>query len=128
MDDALSALASHVAEKLGDRIQRADTAYGEPGDPKKPARIVQIAMTESDGRMLFIPDKVEVRRGEHTGLRSPVRLLGTPGQPGEAPPRFAEHAHEILSRLGFSGEELRELQASGAAPGLVLAGVRHALT
>ncbi|WP_288254634.1 CoA transferase [uncultured Hydrogenophaga sp.] len=69
-----------------------------------------------------------VRRGEHTGLRSPVRLLGTPGQPGEAPPRFAEHAHEILSRLGFSGEELRELQASGAAPGLVLAGESHALT
>ena len=29
MNDALSALASHVAEKLGDRIERADTAYGE---------------------------------------------------------------------------------------------------
>lgn len=42
----------------------AETVYGMPGDPKQPARIVQIAMTESDGRMLFIPDKIEVRRGE----------------------------------------------------------------
>ncbi len=41
-----------------------ETAYGKPGDPKKPARIVQVSMTERDGKMLFIPDKVEVRRGE----------------------------------------------------------------
>lgn len=41
-----------------------ETAYGKPGDPKKPARIVQVSMTERDGKMLFIPDRVEVRRGE----------------------------------------------------------------
>lgn len=37
---------------------------GEPGDPKKPARVVQISMKEDDGKMLFIPDRIEVRRGE----------------------------------------------------------------
>ena len=37
---------------------------GEPGDPKKPARVVQITMKEEDGKMLFIPDRVEVRKGE----------------------------------------------------------------
>jgi uncharacterized cupredoxin-like copper-binding protein len=37
---------------------------GEPGDPKKPARVVLITMKEGDGRMMFIPDKVEVKRGE----------------------------------------------------------------
>lgn len=41
-----------------------ETAYGKPGDPKKPARIVQVSMTERDGKMLFIPDRLEVRRGE----------------------------------------------------------------
>lgn len=41
-----------------------DTAYGKPGDPKKPARVVTIAMTEKDGKMAFIPDRIEVRRGE----------------------------------------------------------------
>ncbi|MBN9472246.1 MAG: cupredoxin family protein [Bosea sp.] len=41
-----------------------ETAYGKPGDPKKKARIVQVSMTERDGKMLFIPDRIEVRRGE----------------------------------------------------------------
>jgi len=41
-----------------------ETAYGEPGDPKKPARIVQVIMREGDGRMLFVPNRIEVRRGE----------------------------------------------------------------
>jgi uncharacterized cupredoxin-like copper-binding protein len=41
-----------------------ETAYGMPGDPKKPARIVQITMREADGKMLFVPDRIEVRRGE----------------------------------------------------------------
>lgn len=42
----------------------ADTAYGKPGDPKKPARTVSVVMSEKDGKMLFIPDRIEVRRGE----------------------------------------------------------------
>ena len=37
---------------------------GEPGNPKKPARIVQITMREGDGKMMFIPERLEVRRGE----------------------------------------------------------------
>jgi len=37
---------------------------GEPGDAKKPARIVQVTMREGDGKMMFIPDRVEVKRGE----------------------------------------------------------------
>ena len=40
-------------------------AYGEPGDPKKPARVVEIVMKETDdGKMLFVPDAVPVKRGE----------------------------------------------------------------
>jgi uncharacterized cupredoxin-like copper-binding protein len=40
-------------------------AAGTPGDPKKPARTVEIAMKEAeDAKMLFVPDRVEVRRGE----------------------------------------------------------------
>lgn len=41
-----------------------ETAYGKPGDLKKPARIVQVAMAERHGKMSFIPDRIEVRRGE----------------------------------------------------------------
>ena len=38
-------------------------AYGEPGDPRKPARVVQVTMREADGRMIFAPDRIAVRRG-----------------------------------------------------------------
>ncbi len=41
-----------------------EVAYGKPGDPKKPARLVQIAMGEKDGKMHFIPNRIEIRRGE----------------------------------------------------------------
>jgi len=37
---------------------------GEPGDAKKPARIVQVTMGEMDGKMMFMPAKVEVKKGE----------------------------------------------------------------
>ena len=41
-----------------------ETAYGKPGDPKKPARPIQVVMSEKDGKMTFIPDRIEIRRGE----------------------------------------------------------------
>ena len=37
---------------------------GQPGDPKKPFRIVQVSMHEGDGTMAFTPNKLEVKRGE----------------------------------------------------------------
>jgi uncharacterized cupredoxin-like copper-binding protein len=37
---------------------------GEPGNSKKPARVVLITMREESGKMMFIPNKVEVKKGE----------------------------------------------------------------
>jgi uncharacterized cupredoxin-like copper-binding protein len=37
---------------------------GEPGNPKKPAKVVLITMREGSGEMMFIPNRVEVKRGE----------------------------------------------------------------
>ena len=37
---------------------------GEPGDASKPARIVPITMQEGDGKMMFMPNKIEVKKGE----------------------------------------------------------------
>lgn len=39
-------------------------AAGEPGNPKKPARIVQVTMGETNGKMVFMPAKLEVKKGE----------------------------------------------------------------
>lgn len=43
-----------------------DDSYsvGEPDDATKPARIVQVTMGEADGRMMFMPNKIEVKRDE----------------------------------------------------------------
>ena len=54
--------ATSVAYAHGDMEEKA---YGKPGDPKKPARIVQVVMGETDGtKMYFIPDRINVRKGE----------------------------------------------------------------
>jgi len=37
---------------------------GEPGNPKRPAQTILVIMREGDGKMLFVPDRVEVRKGE----------------------------------------------------------------
>lgn len=58
---ALVAGLSGIAHGHGDEHE---TVYGKPGDPKKPARVVQIVMREQDGKMIFIPDKLRVRKGE----------------------------------------------------------------
>ncbi|MCC7274583.1 MAG: cupredoxin family protein [Alphaproteobacteria bacterium] len=72
----------------------ADAApYGEPGDPGKPARIVQIVMRDE---MRFVPDRVTVRRGENVRFvaRNPGELrhemvLGTMAE-------LKEHAQLML--------------------------------
>ena len=43
---------------------------GEPGDPKKPARTIEVEMTE----MAYTPDKIEVKRGEQ--IRFVIRNAG----------------------------------------------------
>ena len=41
-----------------------EAAYGKPGDPRKPSRPIILTMREADGKMLFSPSRIEVRRGE----------------------------------------------------------------
>lgn len=63
---SLAALAGPVSAGPGASGHSHDTHFsaGEPGDPKKPARIVQVTANEGSGKMMFIPDRVEIRRGE----------------------------------------------------------------
>ena len=37
---------------------------GQPADAQKTARIVQVTMTEADGKMLFIPSRIEIAKDE----------------------------------------------------------------
>jgi uncharacterized cupredoxin-like copper-binding protein len=51
-------------EKGHSHSHDAGFSAGEPGDPKKPARIIQVTMNEGDGKMMFLPDRLEIKRGE----------------------------------------------------------------
>jgi uncharacterized cupredoxin-like copper-binding protein len=47
-----------------------ELAYGEPGDPGKPTKTIEITMSEAgDGRMLFTPDRITLRRGEQVRFK-----------------------------------------------------------
>ena len=79
---AISALAMVVAATLAvptGKVAYAhgdehETAYGKPGDPKKPGRIVQVVMREQDGKMIFIPNTLRIRKGEQ--VRFQLRNIG----------------------------------------------------
>jgi len=65
---ACFSLVAAIAGVAGAGLARAHDAEhyaaGAPGDPKTPARVIELRMTEADGKMLFQPDRIEVRRGE----------------------------------------------------------------
>lgn len=47
---------------------------GEPGNPKKPARIILVTMREGDGKMFFTPNNISIRKGEQ--IRFKIRNAG----------------------------------------------------
>jgi uncharacterized cupredoxin-like copper-binding protein len=61
---SLLALAAGLLPVPGDSHDQPHFSAGEPGNPRKPARVVLVTMREADGKMMYIPDKVEVRKGE----------------------------------------------------------------
>lgn len=43
-------------------------AAGEPGDPAKPFRVIDVAMTEGDGTMAYDPPSINVKLGEQVKI------------------------------------------------------------
>jgi len=74
---------------------------GEPGDPQKAARTVEIVMSEAADGMRYSPDRVEVREGEQ--VRFVVRNSGTLLEPSAA--------HQALD-----GPEMRMIAECGPTP------------
>ena len=71
-------------------------AAGAPGDPKKPARTVEVVMKETDdGKMLFVPDRVEAKRGEQ--IRFVLKNVGKVDHEFmlDTPERNAKHKIEM---------------------------------
>jgi uncharacterized cupredoxin-like copper-binding protein len=60
----ISLAALGAAGAPGHSHDTASFSAGEPGDPKKPAQTILVVMREGDGKMMFVPDRVEVRKGD----------------------------------------------------------------
>jgi uncharacterized cupredoxin-like copper-binding protein len=80
----------------------ATFSAGRPGDPHKPARTVEIAMREEYGLQIFVPEKVEVRRGEQ--IRFVIHNEGT-------------HDHEFL--LATTAENVKHASIMKKNPDMV---------
>jgi uncharacterized cupredoxin-like copper-binding protein len=52
------------SEPAGHHHEMEGFSVGEPGDPKDLSRIIQVSMEERDGKMLYVPAQVEIRKGE----------------------------------------------------------------
>ena len=62
---ALVATAGYAQASPGAKGHTHSTfAAGEPGDARKPYRVIEVRMGEGDGRMFYVPDRIEVQRGE----------------------------------------------------------------
>jgi uncharacterized cupredoxin-like copper-binding protein len=62
---ATSALpATAGSEPAGHSHEMEGFSAGEPGDPKELSRIIQVSMEERDGKMLYVPAQVGIRKGE----------------------------------------------------------------
>src|SRR5207245_657419 len=59
-------VATHIAmsRPASAHEDHGNFSAGQPGDPKKPARVVNIKMFEGSGKMGYEPARLEVRRGE----------------------------------------------------------------
>jgi crotonobetainyl-CoA:carnitine CoA-transferase CaiB-like acyl-CoA transferase len=69
-------------------------------DPQLQAREMIVALTHPE----YGPLRV---------LGVPIKLSGTPGEVQNAPPRFGEHNHDVLARMGYSDEEVASLAKDG---------------
>jgi len=72
----LLAVPTVVALGLVLPLQAHDGPFsaGEPGNPKRPFRTVQVVMKEGDGKMLYEPATLTVKRGEQ--VKFVIRNVG----------------------------------------------------
>jgi len=75
-------------------------AFGEQGDSQKPSRAVHIVMREDGNKMLYVPDTIEVKKGEqirfvidNEGLFNHEFVLGTEHEIRNHAVEMKKHPH-----------------------------------
>ncbi|CAM4418166.1 CaiB/BaiF CoA transferase family protein [Bordetella pseudohinzii] len=98
-----SALATREWQALCQELMRA-------GVPAGPVNTVPEAFEQAHAA------DMRLHAQDYHGIGPPVALARTPGQPGGAPPRYAQHTEEILTEAGLGPERIARLRDSGVLP------------
>ena len=93
------ALAAYEVEPLCRDLMRA-------GVPAGPVHTVPQAFAQAHAahRGMVVED------GDYRGVGTPLTLAQTRGSPARKPPRFGEHADQILAEAGYTADQIAELR------------------
>jgi crotonobetainyl-CoA:carnitine CoA-transferase CaiB-like acyl-CoA transferase len=95
-------LMQHDSETLCRELMRI-------GVPAGPVHDVPQAFTQAHASHR----KSVVQDGDYRGIASPLKLSASPGERVRKPPRFAEHAAEVLCEAGYTQDEIAQLRDKG---------------
>lgn len=109
---------AHDAHKHGAAHEAA--VYGQPGNPGKPAREIVVSMSEADGKMLYTPSVIEVRKGEqirfkvqNPGLLEHELVIGTQEE-------LDAHADMMLAMPDMQHDDPNAIRLASKASGDLL--------
>ena len=98
--------SQHDAGPLCDRLLAA-------GLPAGPVQSIDQALTNA--HTLYRGDVIE--KDWYKGVASPIRLERSKPSLRNVPPKFSQHATEVLAEFGYSGDEIAALFAEGVVCG-----------
>jgi crotonobetainyl-CoA:carnitine CoA-transferase CaiB-like acyl-CoA transferase len=93
---------THAVESLCRDLMRAGVPAGAVNTVPQ-----ALAQTHAAHRGAVVED------GPYRGVAAPVRLSHTCGRAARRPPRFGEHADQILAGAGYTGDQIAELRSKG---------------
>ncbi|HEY0328944.1 MAG TPA: CaiB/BaiF CoA-transferase family protein, partial [Rhodopseudomonas sp.] len=109
-DKLRAELEAILTQEDGEPLCRRLLAAGLPAGP---VQSIDKALTNS--HTLARGDVIE--KDWYKGVASPVRFERTPASLRRVPPKFSEHALELLGEFGYTAEEISDLLAKGTVSG-----------
>jgi len=84
----------------GNVLAHEATLFGEPGDQGKVSRTIHVTMSEKGTKMLFVPDAIDVKKGEQVrfvldndGIFNHEFVLGTERSISQHAAEMKKHPH-----------------------------------
>jgi crotonobetainyl-CoA:carnitine CoA-transferase CaiB-like acyl-CoA transferase len=82
--------------------------------PNAPINSIQEVFNDPQVKHMGIPKQIDhPKMGKSNLIGSPINLSDTPAQFFRPAPLLGEHTDEILERLGYDGDAIKDLRASG---------------